>query len=117
MKRGTKVAWDNDYRDRPVLRITKERGKLTLGEIEDILRYDRGPGGQDLNGHYAIILNCSEETCGGNGLFGIGATDPPGDCVDLYPVNDSDDCPVCGSVLPPFEYCPNCGERWKDQGV
>lgn len=114
MKKGTSAEWGYDLHDRMVLRITKRRGKLTLDEIEDILRYDRDPNHRELNGHYAIILNCSEETCGGNGLFEFGASDPPGDCVDLYPVNSMDDCPVCGSMLPPFEYCPNCGEPWKE---
>jgi len=23
-------------------------------------------------------------------------------------------CPVCGSTLLPFGYCPNCGEEWRD---
>ena len=39
MKRGIKVEGAYDWHDISVLRISKARGKLTLDEIEDTLRY------------------------------------------------------------------------------
>lgn len=115
MKKGLTAIWDNDLHGRSILRIKKARGKLTIDEIEDVLRYGNTSSGTQLNGHYVMFLNCSEESCGGNGLGFLGMEDPPGDCVNLYEVWDSNDCPICGKLIPPFEYCPNCGESWKDQ--
>ena len=109
MKRGTEISWAYDFRDKSILRITKQRGKLTLEEIEDILRYDER---QRFFGCYAIILNCSEATMGGNGMYF--EEDQKGDAVDLYPVEEMEDCPICGKMLPPFTYCPTCGTAWKD---
>ena len=109
MKRGTSVAWGSDYRDVPVLTISNKRGKLTLSEIQDILLYEEG---QKFSGHYAILLNCSEATVGGNGLWD--AEDDQGDAVDLYPIDEYERCPVCANSVPPYEYCPNCGAAWKD---
>lgn len=34
--------------------------------------------------------------------------------MDLYPLSEYENCPVCDTCLPPFEYCPNCGASWKD---
>lgn len=65
MKRGIELSWSYDYRDRPVLQIVKKRCKLTLAEIEDLLRYEDS---QRWCGHYAIFLNCSEATVDGGGL-------------------------------------------------
>lgn len=114
MKRGIKISWAYDHRDHSVLQIIKKRGKLTFEEVEDLLRYDSG---QKFCGHYAVLLNCSEETIGGNGLFL--EEDSRGDAVDLYPIQDGETCPLCGSYTPPFEYCPSCGASWKnaDQDV
>ncbi len=109
MKRGTKATWNSDMHGNTVLTISKQRGKLTLDEIEEILRYEEG---QRLCGRYAILLNCSEATVGGNGLWECESNS--GDAVDLYPLSEYENCPVCGTCLPPFEYCPNCGVSWKD---
>lgn len=109
MKRGIEISWKYDHRDKLVLQIVKKRGKLTLEEIQDLLRYGDG---QRYCGHYIIFLNCSEATVGGNGLFF--ETKEKGDAVDLYEVEAEGDCPVCGKYLPPFDYCPNCGMNWRD---
>lgn len=109
MKRGIEMSWKYDSRDQSFLRIVKKRGKLSLEEIEDLLRYE---GGQRYCGHYIIFLNCSEETLGGNGLFF--EAEQKGDAVDLYQIEHEGICPVCGKYVPPFEYCPNCGVDWKD---
>jgi predicted amidophosphoribosyltransferase len=42
--------------------------------------------------------------------------EPEGDAVQLYQLGDSDNCPVCGAMLPSFEYCPHCGQPWKWTG-
>lgn len=112
MKRGTKIEWGYDRYDQPVLQIVKKRGKLTLAEIEDILRYENG---QQWCGYYAIILNCSEATVDGGSLFLM--PDDPGDAVDLYKLEEGEPCPVCEKAIPPFEYCPSCGTAWKDMNL
>lgn len=112
MKRGIEMTWIDDYRGHQALQITKKRGKLTLDEIEDLLRYQDS---QRYCGQYVIILNCSEETVDGGGLF-LDA-EQKGDAVDLYQIEDGNTCPVCGKYTPPFEYCPNCGSAWKDMDL
>lgn len=113
MKRGTTIQSSYDRYDRPCVRIGKKRGKLTLDEIEEILRYEDC---QRWNGHYAILLNCSESTIGGNCWPGM-PEDDRGDAVDLYEIADAGECPVCSAVFPPFEYCPSCGTKWSDMDV
>lgn len=109
MKQGITITREYDHHDRPVVRITKRRGKLTLEEVSDLLRTE---GWGEWNGYYAIVLNCSEGTLGGNGLYGY--EEPKGDALDLYPLENFGDCPVCGQMTPPFQYCPNCGASWKE---
>ena len=109
MKRGIEIFWTYDYRDQTVLRITKKRGKLTLEEISDLIRYENN---QMFCGHYAILLNCSEVTINGDDLYLYEGQ--KGDVVDLYKIEEGEFCPVCGNYTPPFEYCPNCGTAWKD---
>ncbi len=108
MKRGTTIKWDRDLHDKSIVLIQKRRGHLTLEEIGDILQHEDGG---KWNGRYAILMNCSEGTLGGNGLF---MADPAGDSVELYQLESETECPVCGRMLPPFEYCPNCGNDWRD---
>lgn len=109
MKRGIKVWLDRDHHGTEVVRIQKSRGKLTLSEIEEILRYEYN---QRWVGHYVILLNCSEATLDGPGIFD--EDEPAGDAVDLYRIEEGEFCPVCGEFTPPFLYCPNCGTAWKD---
>lgn len=109
MKQGITITRSYDRMDKPVVTIQKRRGHLTLEEVADLLRFE------DRNawcGVYAIVLNCSESTIGGSSYdFDDG---PKGDALDLYPLEENEECPVCGSVLPPFLYCPECGTSWKD---
>ena len=79
MKQGITITREYDHHDRSVVRITKRRGKLTLEEVSDLLRTE---GWGEWNGYYAIVLNCSEGTLGGNGLYGY--EEPKGDALDLY---------------------------------
>ena len=111
MKQGITITREYDHHDRPVVRITKRRGKLTLEEVSDLLRTE---GWGEWNGYYAIVLNCSEGTLGGNGLYGY--EEPKGDALDLYPLENFGDCPVCGQMTPPFQYCPNCGAKMDMKG-
>lgn len=106
MKQGITITREYDHHDRPVVRITKRRGKLTLEEVSDLLRTE---GWGEWNGYYAIVLNCSEGTLGGNGLYGY--EEPKGDALDLYPLENFGDCPVCGQMTPPFQYYPNATEE------
>lgn len=109
MKRSITIQRNYDYMDRPCVTIQKSRGKLTIQEIGDLLRYE----GSQWNGHYVILLNCTESTIGGNGCFDM-MEQQKGDIVDLYEVADGDNCPVCAAMLPPFRYCPSCGVDWSD---
>ena len=105
MKRGITVTREYDRLDRPCVVIRKKRGKLSVDEIEEILRYEDF---QQWNGHYVLLLNCTEATLGGNGCWDL-LDEQPGDMVRLYEVTASEECPVCQSNLPPFSYCPSCG--------
>lgn len=108
MKKGTTIQWDSDIHENPVVLIQNRRGHLTMDEIRDILQYE---GGGTWNGHYAMLLNCSEGTVGVGGLF---SDEPEGDSIELYQLESGAECPVCGQMLPPFDYCPNCGMDWTD---
>ena len=90
MKQGISIERTYDLHDRPVVRILKRRGRLTLEEVSDLLRLE---GGGEWSGWYAVLLNCTEGTIGGNGLY---------------------DSPICGKFIPPFQYCPSCGAKWSD---
>lgn len=112
MKRGISVEQGCDYAGTPCFVIKKKRGKLTLEEIQDILRYENL---QQWNGYYVIFLNCTDSTVEGNGCLEL-LEERPGDTVMLYEVVDSAKCPVCKALLPPFQYCPSCGSAWSDEG-
>lgn len=109
MKQGISIVRTYDLHDRLIVRILKRRGRLTLEEVSDLLRLE---GGGEWSGWYAVLLNCTEGTIGGNGLYD--SDDPKGDAVDLYEINEGDDCPICGKFIPPFQYCPSCGAKWSD---
>ena len=86
-------------------RYPEKTGKLTLDEIEDTLRY----AGQQWNGHYAILLNCSEATLGGNGCMEL-LDEPPGDEVCLYDLADTGELPSLCSGAPAGQILPNLRE-------
>ena len=109
MKQGITIERTCDLHDRPIVRITKRRGRLSLEEVGDLLRHE---GFGEWWGHYAIVLNCTESTIGGNGLFDF--DEPKGDTLDLYKIDEGEECPVCGQFTPPYVYCPNCGSKWSD---
>ena len=112
MKRGIIVTREYDRLDRTCVVIRKKRGKLSVNEIEEILRYEDF---QQWNGYYVLLLNCTEATLGGNGCWDL-LVEQPRDMVRLYEVTASEECPVCQSNLPPFSYCPSCGIPWSDSG-
>lgn len=109
MKQGITIERTCDLHDRPIVRITKRRGRLSLEEVGDLLRHE---GFGEWWGHYAIVLNCTESTIDGNGLFDF--DEPKGDILDLYKIDEGEECPVCGQFTPPYVYCPNCGSKWSD---
>lgn len=109
MKQGIAIERTYDLHDKPIVRIIKRRGRLTLEEVADLLRLE---GFGEWWGHYVVFFNCTESTIGGNGMFDYG--EPKGDALDLYEINEGDECPICGKFTPPFIYCPTCGTSWKD---
>lgn len=110
MARGITYEWEKNIYGSSVLIIRKSRGKLTLQEIEELLRYERGG---IFNGRYAILLNCSEATCGGAGWGD--ETEPRGDIVELCEVQSEEECPICKAMLPDKDYCPHCGESLRTE--
>ena len=113
MKRGISVTRDYDYHNTPCVVITKKRGKLTIPEITDILHYEDQ---QRWSGRYALLLDCTEVTMGGNGCLDM-MDERPGDAVVLYELEEGEPCPVCNASLPPFQYCPTCGSAWAENGT
>ena len=65
MKQGISIERTYDLHDRLIVKILKRRGRLTLEEVSDLLRLE---GGGEWNGWYAVLLNCTEGTIGGNGF-------------------------------------------------
>lgn len=60
------TEWDEDIYGNSLLLVRKNRGKLNLDEVLDAIRYD-----WRIQGHYVMILNATEATCGvGWDLFG-----------------------------------------------
>ena len=58
------TQWDEDIYGNSLLLVQKNRGKLNLDEVEDALRYD-----WRLQGHYVMLLNATEATCGADWDF------------------------------------------------
>ena len=85
MKRGITVTREYDRLDRPCVVIRKKRGKLSVDEIEEIIRYEDF---QQWNGHYVLLRKCTEDTLGGNGCWDL-LDEPPGDLVRPYQVTAS----------------------------
>jgi hypothetical protein len=115
LKRGITVQRGHDLRGQEAVTVEKKKGKLTLDEVWDALRDQRLNNehwNQPFFGHYAILLHCQEETDAGY----LDDDEPEGDKVLLYQLTDAGDCPVCGAMLPSFEYCPHCGRAWKWEG-
>lgn len=94
MKRGITVTREYDRLDRPCVVIRKKRGKLSVDEIEEILRYEDF---QQWNGHYVLLLNCTEATLGGNGCWDL-LDEQPGDMVRLYEVTASRNVPFASPI-------------------
>lgn len=110
-KAKIEATWEADLFDRPVLRVRKKRGKLSLEEIEDFLRYSDSGAYQ---GDYVAILRAGESTCGGSGW--MDEEEDPGDAADLYRIEPGEKCPVCKNETPYIQYCPECGADLIDPG-
>lgn len=109
MNRLVSAEWDEDCYGNRGLLFKKTRGRLTLEDIEDYLRYsNRG----SLRNIYVIIVNATEATIGGSGWDD--GNIPVGDNAFLYPLEPEEKCPVCNAMLPP-EYCPECGASLKSK--
>lgn len=57
------IEWDEDIYGNSLLLVRKNRGKLNLDEVLDAIRYD-----WRIQGHYVMILNATEATCGVGGI-------------------------------------------------
>lgn len=101
MKQGITIERTCDLHDRPIVRIAKRRGRLSLEEVGDLLRHE---GFGEWWGHYAIVLNCTESTIGGNGLFDF--DEPKGDTLDLYKIDEGEEALSADSSLLPMYTAP-----------
>ena len=101
MSRLLKHHWTEDYRGNSALCIEKSRGKISLDELEEYLRYEAR-----IHSHFMIMINASESA----GDIGWPVEEPKGDRMLLYEYSGDDNCPLCASIMPP-EYCPHCGEK------
>lgn len=97
--------WDQDLYDNSILVISKKRGKLSMAEVEDFLRYEKSGAFQ---GNYVQMIRASEATCGAGWGF---EEDPKGDEWVLYQVEEMEKCPVCRKLTPMLQYCPECGQE------
>lgn len=98
------IQWDEDIYGNSLLLIQKNRGKLNLDEVVDTLRYD-----WRLQGHYVMILNATEATCGADWDFF--EEEKKGETWELYRVEEGEKCPVCNKISPLMQYCPECGQE------
>nr|DAU50070.1 MAG TPA: putative cytoplasmic protein [Caudoviricetes sp.] len=104
------TEWDEDIYGNSLLLVRKNRGKLNLDEVLDAIRYD-----WRIQGHYVMILNATEATCGvGWDLFG---EEKKGDEWELYKVEEGEKCPVCNKVSPLMQYCPECGHELLEKHI
>lgn len=107
--KGITVEWGKDFAGNNTLLIMKARGKLTISEIEELLLYE---GNGAYSGQWVIHINASESAYGGSGWDD--GTAPKGDAIMLLQILEQESCPICGKLTPPFDYCPACGESWKN---
>ncbi len=98
------AMWDYDMHDNSILVLEKKRGKLSLSEVGDFLRYEKHGS---LQGDYVLIIRAGEATCGGSGW--MDEVEPKGDQWVLYQVEERERCPVCSNLTPYYLYCPECG--------
>lgn len=97
--------WDKDRHGKSILRVQKSRGKISITELQEELSRD-----YRFCGAWAVVFAARED---GFQCWG-GEETAKGDVLELYPVNDGEDCPICAAVYSGVEYCPHCGERVRE---
>lgn len=100
--------WDRGDFGRSLLVLTKAKGKLSIGEIEQYLLAD-----YRLHGHYVILIKATESQMGGSGWGD--EKEPVGDVVVLCQVEECSLCPICGVEAKPKDYCPHCGKELEEE--
>lgn len=96
------IEWSEDIYGKSILLVSKKRGKLSVEEVGDALRYN-----QHLQGNYIMFIQAGEVTCEGSGW--IDELENKGDTWELYKLEEYEKCPVCNHELPTRQYCPECG--------
>ena len=105
------AMWDYDMYDNSILVLGKKRGKLSLSEVGDFLRYEKSGSFQ---GNYVLIIRATEATCGGSGW--MDEVEQKGDQWELYQVEQGEPCPVCSHMTPSIQWCESCGEPLNGEG-
>lgn len=85
--------------------VRKKKGKLSVAEIQEALRE------KHLEGLWCIQFPVGEDTYDGWSL-----TEPVGDAVDVWSIEQDCGCPICGKLSPIKYWCPECGCKVKEEG-
>lgn len=80
--------------------VKKNRGKLTLEDIEESFR-EKG-----FEGYVSIVLHISQDC-----YDGWSDGEEKRDMVFASLIDDGLTCPVCKQLSPLISYCPECGKR------
>lgn len=103
---GLNFEWDQDLYGSDILIVRKNRGKISISELQEAMSAD-----YRYCGAWAVIFKAREE----RGYQGWGGgEEPKGDALELYRVEDWETCPICAATFSGIEFCPHCGERIKE---
>ena len=95
-----RFEWDGDREG--LLWAIRDKGSLTLAEVQEALRE------QGFAGYMFTITFYIHEDSGYVGWNGV--DEPEGETWKLWKVEDGCECPICGKLTPP-QYCEHCGAQ------
>ena len=96
-----------DIRGNDVLVAIKKRGKISIPELQEAMQGNWNYEGSG----WAVLFKVYAD----GGLSGWNdAEDLKGDVLELYRIDDYENCPVCAVTLA-VNYCPHCGEQLKEE--
>jgi len=99
------IEWTQDRNGNHCLQATKKRGTISIAELQEEMRQDP----RLCEYAYAIIFPVREDC-----YDGWSASDPDGDALYIYQLEDGATCPICYKDLV-VDFCPHCGERIREE--